>query len=980
MIKDIKQTSDVTWEIPKTFKEGMRVPVKIFASKKLLENFDDAVFSQAANVATLPGIQKSSFVMPDGHSGYGFPIGGVAAMDINEGVISPGGIGFDINCLPGNAKILSKDGYFMPIKDFENNFDDKELVTFDLKKKNEEKSSPLLFIKKKNDKRVFKLVTELGHEIIATEDHPVFTKRGMVLLKDLKKTDFVAVYPFSGVEFEMPDDDVILDETDILSSPIVFNKKAIIAELKKRNLLPLRRNDPRLPALIKVLAFNTGDGSLVISSGKGFVWFWSKKEDLELIRQDIKKIGFTPSRVYSRKRSHKINTKYGEVRFSVVEYSMKVSSRSFLVLLSLLGAPIGKKVEQSFRVPAWIFNSPKWHKRLYLAAFFGAEMSAPSTMSGFDSSFYMPFVSLNKSKDALTKGKLFLYDLQKLLEEFGISSEVSEEKLEYINKFGVESFRIRLFIHSNSDNLLRFFRLINFEYNHEKRFLANGVIQYILLKNKLVAKRCAAQKIAVALYNEGKSVKDIVGSVCDDDVNARFILRSVYEGRKTSPRVKKGFIGFKDFLRRFSFGTSGAFWNKVSRIVSVDFDGFVYDFTVDHDSHNFVVDNFVVSNCGMRLLTTNLTFKDVKDKIKPLVDLLFKRIPAGVGRKGFVKVNKAQFSEVMVSGSKWCLDNGFAWDEDVKRTEESGCISGADPDKVSERAVKRGIDQIGTLGSGNHYLEVQLAKKENVFDERTAEAFGISEPDQVCVMIHTGSRGFGHQVASDYLKLFLDVMPKYGIKILDRELACAPFNSKEGQDYFSAMAAAANMAFVNRQVIMHRVRQVFSEVFSAPAEDLGMNLVYDVAHNIAKIEDHVVDGRFKKLIVHRKGATRAFGPSRMSHPVFSRTGQPVIVGGSMETGSFLLAGSDSSGVSFCSSAHGAGRTMSRAQAKKQVRGEFLQKHMLEKGIYVRSVSFSGLAEEAGFAYKDIREVVDVTDKAGISKKVVYLVPVGNVKG
>ena len=386
-------------------------------------------------------------------------------------------------------------------------------------------------------------------------------------------------------------------------------------------------------------------------------------------------------------------------------------------------------------------------------------------------------------------------------------------------------------------------------------------------------------------------------------------------------------------------------------------------------------------NCGMRAITTNLTHNDVKDKIKELVDLLFERVPTGVGCKGFVKVSKSEFQEVMTDGAKWVIEKGYGWEKDLKNIEEYGCIPGADPSKVSDRAVKRGISQLGTLGSGNHYLEVQVAKKENIFQQDFANAWNIKDPDQITAMIHCGSRGFGHQIATDYLKLFLAVMPKYGIKILDRELACAPFNSKEGQDYFSAMACAANMAFANRQVILHRVRECFEKVFGRSAEEMEMNLLYDVAHNIAKIEEHEVDGQNKKVVMHRKGATRAFGPSRMKdHPVFAKTGQPVIVGGSMETGSFLLAGTDQAEVTFCSTAHGSGRSMSRAQAKKEVRGEELQKKMLEKGIYVKSASFAGLAEEAGFAYKDIRAVVDTMEEAGITKKVVGLVPIGNIKG
>jgi len=981
MLEQIKQTSNVTWEIPKTFKEGMRVPVKIFASKQLLENFDDAVFTQASNVATLPGIQKYSFVMPDGHSGYGFPIGGVAAMDFDEGVISPGGIGFDINCLPSNSKILSKEGYFKKIEEFDADFKDKELVTINLSNKSEEKSSPIVFIKKRNDKKIFKLISGLGHEIIATEDHPIYTKKGMILLKDIDTADKIAVYPFEGVEYKSPNKDIILDEEHIRERPIVFKKEEIIKELKKRDLLPLKRNNVKLPALIKILAFNTGDGSLVITSKKGFVWFWARKEDLELLREDVKKIGFTPSKIYSRERKHKIKTRYGEVNFNAIEYSMRVTARSFLILLNLLGAPVGKKTEQEFSVPKWLFDCPKWHKRLYLASYFGAEMSTPKTMSGFNTTFYMPAVGINKIKDKIESGKEFFKGIQTLLKEFDIDSEISDEKEEYTNKFNEKTFRIRLLIKGDNDSLLKFYRHINFEYNLEKRFLANGAIQYLLLKNKLIAKRRKTQEIAVALYNGGNSCESISNELCEEEVNKRFIQRSIYEGRKSSPRIVKNFIGFKEYLDKFSFGKSGVFWDKIDKIEEIKYKGFVYDFTVDHNSHNFIADNILVSNCGMRAITTNLTHNDVKDKIKELVNLLFERVPTGVGCKGFVQLSKSEFEEVMVEGAKWVVNKGYGWEKDLKNMEENGCIAGADPGKVSDRAVKRGINQLGTLGSGNHYLEVQVAKKENIFNNDFAKSWDINKEDQVTAMIHCGSRGFGHQVATDYLKLFLEVMPKYGIKILDRELACAPFNSKEGQDYFNAMACAANMAFANRQVIMHRVRECFEKVFGRSAEEMEMNLLYDVAHNIAKIEDHIIDGKNKKVIMHRKGATRAFGPSRMKdHPVFSKTGQPVIVGGSMETGSFLLAGTDEAEVTFCSTAHGSGRSMSRSQAKKQVRGEELQKKLLEKGIYVKSASMAGLAEEAGFAYKDIRSVVDTMEDAGITKKVVGLLPIGNIKG
>lgn len=386
-------------------------------------------------------------------------------------------------------------------------------------------------------------------------------------------------------------------------------------------------------------------------------------------------------------------------------------------------------------------------------------------------------------------------------------------------------------------------------------------------------------------------------------------------------------------------------------------------------------------NCGVRSITTNLTLNDLKPKIKELVDLLFKRVPTGVGCKSDLSFTKSEFNEVLNFGAKKVIENGFGWEKDLSHIEEHGFIQEADSSKVSDKAVKRGINQLGTLGSGNHYLELQYIAKNNVLDENIAKSWGINKDEQVCFMIHCGSRGLGHQVASDYLKKFLNIMPKYNLKVLDKELSCAPFDSNEGQDYLKAMSAAANMAFANRQVILDRVRGCFEKVFGMSAEDMEMNLVYDVAHNIAKLEEHDVEGKKKKLIMHRKGATRAFGPSRMSSfKSFDKTGQPVIIGGSMETGSYLLAGLDSSEESFCSAAHGSGRTMSRAQAKKEVRGEDIQKSMLAKGIYVKSASMGGLAEEAGIAYKDVDSVVDTLEKANITKKVVKLLPVGNIKG
>lgn len=383
-------------------------------------------------------------------------------------------------------------------------------------------------------------------------------------------------------------------------------------------------------------------------------------------------------------------------------------------------------------------------------------------------------------------------------------------------------------------------------------------------------------------------------------------------------------------------------------------------------------------NCGMRLIRTDLTLEEVQPTLERLMTELFRRVPAGVGAGGFVRLNRESLDGVMTNGARWCIEEGYGWHRDLAHIEAGGCIAGADPSKVSDQAVRRGINQLGTLGSGNHYLEVQVVSNERVFDHDTALALGITGHDQIVIMVHCGSRGFGHQVASDYLKVFEKAMRRYGISVKDQQLACAPFASVEGQDYFSAMNCAANMAFANRQVITHQIREAFAHVFGRSAEELGMELVYDVAHNIAKVERYAEGD----LLVHRKGSTRAFGPGSPDLPAdFRKIGQPVICGGSMETGSYLLVGTDRAvHETFGSTMHGSGRTMSRAQAKKSIRGEQLQEEMKRRGILVKAVSMSGLAEEAGFAYKNISDVVETVDRAGITKKVAELRPIGNIKG
>jgi tRNA-splicing ligase RtcB len=387
-------------------------------------------------------------------------------------------------------------------------------------------------------------------------------------------------------------------------------------------------------------------------------------------------------------------------------------------------------------------------------------------------------------------------------------------------------------------------------------------------------------------------------------------------------------------------------------------------------------------NCGMRLVRTNLTLAEVQPRLRELVDRLYERVPAGVGGRGFVNLSREEFAAVLREGAGWCVRNGLGTAADVQHTEDGGCFAGADPDAVSDRAIARGHQQLGTLGSGNHYLEIQVARPQDVADPDLAARFGITQPNQVVLMFHCGSRGFGHQVATDHVQIFLQVMTKrYGLEVIDRELACAPFSSPEGQRYFAAMKCAANMSFANRQIILHRIREVFAEVFGRDAAALGLEVVYDVAHNTAKLETHRVDGRERTLLVHRKGATRAFPPGSPNlPPAYRETGQPVIIGGSMETGSYLLTGVAEGSQTFFSTAHGSGRTMSRAKAKKSFHGRDLQRSLEARGIYVRAASYAGLAEEAGDAYKDIDDVIAATARAGLSRPVACLTPIGNVKG
>ncbi len=385
-------------------------------------------------------------------------------------------------------------------------------------------------------------------------------------------------------------------------------------------------------------------------------------------------------------------------------------------------------------------------------------------------------------------------------------------------------------------------------------------------------------------------------------------------------------------------------------------------------------------NCGVRVARTGLHYQDIEPRIEKLVQILFKNVPTGVGSAGAIpKLKQKEMQQVLDRGAHWAVAQGFGTPEDLEHTEENGRLEWANPDKVSKRAIERGQSQIGTLGSGNHFLEVQVV--DEIYDASAAKALGLFL-GQVVVMIHCGSRGLGHQVCEDYLRIFNTAVHKYGIQLPDRQLACAPIQSKEGQDYLGAMAAAANFAWANRQVIMHLTKNSFISALGVSEKDLDFHLVYDVCHNIAKIEEHQVDGETRKVCVHRKGATRAFAPHHPLTPaVYRNVGQPVIVPGDMGRYSFIAVGTQKAmEETFGSTCHGAGRVKSRHQALKEGKGKDLIGEMRKRGVVVQARGMRTVAEEMPWAYKDVSEVVDVMHKAGISKKVAKLRPVGVIKG
>jgi tRNA-splicing ligase RtcB len=379
-------------------------------------------------------------------------------------------------------------------------------------------------------------------------------------------------------------------------------------------------------------------------------------------------------------------------------------------------------------------------------------------------------------------------------------------------------------------------------------------------------------------------------------------------------------------------------------------------------------------------LRTNLTYDEVKPRARDLIERIFRLVPCGVGKGSKIHLSTSELERAVSEGVDWAISKGYGWEGDSEHLEEGGCMKEANPDKVSSRAKTRGSKQLGTLGAGNHFLEIGRVKE--IYDPEAAKIFGLTEPEQVLVWIHTGSRGFGHQVATDYIRIMDRAASKYKMRIPARELVCAPLKSREAEDYYQAMSCAINWAFINRHVIMHQVRQAFEETFKKGAEEMGMDLVYGMTHNTAKKEEHSIEGKKKTVVVHRKGAARAFGPGRADLPRdYKRTGQPVLLVGTMGTASYLLKGTArGEAISFASTAHGAGRVLSRSGARRRFSANQILNDLKRKGITVKAASGRIVEEESPESYKDVHRVANVSHNLGLGEKVMMSVPIAVAKG
>lgn len=929
----LERVSEYIWEIPKSFNPAMRVPARIFADEALLSKMkEDRTLLQAANVACLPGLYNYSIALPDAHEGYGFPIGGVAGEDAEEGVISPGGIGYDINCLPAGTKVLTEHGASIRIE----RLDKSHSVTC-INNCKARRTKIILWLSREGES-LYSIRLSSGLQVKATGDHPLLTRKGMIEAKNLRPGIEVATYPFEGVEYEEPSNKIVLSGEELDSE--TQNK------LKYMKLIPLRSDNPSFPYLVKIVAYSIAGKSVY---DEDCVRFYGSYDGLEELMQDVNSLGFNTSNI----SASSINC--GESQSK--EFCFSVKSKSFIYLLERLGSSISKAPEERLELPNWLYVQPKWVRRLFLASYFGAMLDAPSIEDDFN--FKSPTIRLTVRSSLEDKARRFLEQIADLAEDFNVLSHaiLSYEKL--------DKAIVELKFSEQHDSLINLWSKIGYAYSPVKQRMALAAVAWL----RIFMQSSKKDKVSVLLQSNGSSIEFIDKS----DNNENQIKYVDARGSFNQDAIR-----FEKWREEHTEGD--IVWDTIEEIIKEPYSGYVYDIGVESESHNFIANGFVVSNCGVRLIRTNLTEKEVRPKLSELTEELFNLIPSGVGSEGRLHFTPDGLSVVAEGGATWAVHQGYGYDEDIQHAEEHGRLDWADFSKVSQTARKRGSDQLGTLGSGNHFVEIERVDK--IFDEQAAKAMGIVQEGQILALVHTGSRGFGHQTCSDYLRIMESLMKRYDIKLPDRELACGPVKAKETEDYLGAMASAANFAWANRQVITHRIREAFRKVFQTDPEKMDMHLIYDVCHNIVKREEHYVDNVKRVVYVHRKGATRAFPAGSSYIPSDYRSiGQPVLIPGSMGTASWVLKGGEGSmKLTFGSAAHGAGRFMSRSAAKRKHAYNELVGGLNQRGIMIRASSRDTVLEESPDAYKDVDNVVEVTHKLNLATKVVRMTPIGVVKG
>lgn len=976
----LKELGSCKYEISLDSSKGMRVPGIIYANEVLKKGIEgDESLNQVVNVSKLPGIINASIAMPDIHLGYGFPIGGVAAFDLDNGVISPGGVGYDINCLRGDSRLLDSFGAWKTIDRLTGG----TILGYERITKCQKENQVLLTMYSSKHKEIMLVRTECGKELFVTPDHPIMTESGMTETSRLKVGERIVVKGFEGIEFTKPSSRVVISREILIATMDrlgIPNKGSgrgkLLAHLSQLSLIDLRLDNPKVSVFLKLTGLIFGGGTIQNKSLK--VKIRGERENLEEVKKDLAILGI-PADIFSGKRGHQTGKVHGSRKVEQSRCSLNILSKGFGLLLVALGVPVGERSLKPYPIPDWLMETENWQKRLFLASFFGVEMTAPRSVEGTD--FSAPTISINKHDSISPNAAVFLSQIAEMLNQLGVTSSITVKTSSCVHH-GMKEERMSYSLHilPTIENLIKFYSTISYEYNKNKSFLSGLASLYLAKVLRVKTKEDPIGETAISTRHEVRGT-DMVLTLSADKESSKY---SAETGRPTKVERERGAMvvlsdRFDEFIQKSAISRDFAY-DKIEEISSLPFDGEVYDLTVNDPDHNFVANGIVVSNCGVRLVRTDLTASDMGQKVRLLIDSIFENVPSGVGREGRLKISKDKIEGFLSEGVKGVVDEGFGWSRDTERIEEGGTIAFADRSKISQKARERGFPQLGSLGAGNHFLEVQLVDK--IYDTDLAKKFGLFSVGQVTVMVHTGSRGFGHQVATDYLEVMDNAMKKYNLSVPDKQLASAPFLSKEAQDYVGAMGGAANFGFSNRQIITHWIRESFRSVLNRDPEEMGMDILYDVSHNIAKVEEHEVDGKNRTVIVHRKGATRAFPAGRRELPtLYKETGHPVIIPGTMGTASYVLVGTPKAlADTFGSTCHGSGRVMSRSRAVRQYTSQGVSSVLESKGIYVRAATKYVLQEEAPMAYKDVDQVVKSVECAEISRIVARLKPIGVMKG